>query len=327
MTQPSLSRFSRTIIKYLRGYSSDRSAVFVNQYETYLKATTIVRIFYLGVFFFTTNAFMLLWEEWSRLTTLPQPLWPVAWINNAPFLPAINLIGIGGVIFTLLATIFPTSRLNRAMSAITFFLIMAIIHSFGKINHSYHVWIVAGFLLIFLPSNNKTGSISHRHQYLTVIMGTQLLTLSFYTSSGIWKIYGFLVQAWGGQIHAFHPLALSQQIAYRLLQTNSPSIAGPFFIEHPYLGWPLYSGAVFLELFAIFVAFRPNLHRFWGISLLFFHLGIWLTMSITFHTHMLFILIFLVLSPFHPTYLTVKDVLYSLPILGDALTYFSKQRQ
>lgn len=325
MTQPSLNRYTRSILKYLRGYASafplSSSEIFTNQQDAYFKATTIVRFFYFGLFFFTTNAFMFLWEDWSQLTGLPQPLWPVAWLNNVPFLPAVNIIGISAIVVTLLAAVYPTNRYYRLLSAVTFFLIMAIIHSFGKINHGYHVWIVTGFMLIFLPNKVK-DSVSKRHQYLTVILGTQLLTLSFYTSSGIWKIKGFLTQAWAGEIHAFHPLAMSQQIADRLLQTESTSLAGPFFIEHPYLGWPLYSGAILLELFAIVVAFRPNLHRFWGISLLLFHLGTWLTMSIIFHTNMLFVLIFFVLSPFHPTNLTVKDVILSLPILGDSLAYF-----
>ena len=269
--------------------------------------------------------FLFTWDDWVQLSQLPQPIWALKWTLWFSWPTVFNLLGITSILATGGAAIWRDKRTLRILSFVTFFLLIGITNSFGKINHSFHVWVLGGFFLIFLP-NQPIKSITARQSYLTAVWGTQFLTLIFYSSSGLWKLIGVVQQVAAGEIHSFHPLALSQQVAHRLVQTNSDSLLGPFFIENTLLGWPLYSSSVLLELFSVVVAFRPNLHRFWGLSLMLFHFSIWLTMNIEFHTNMLFILIFFVLSPFHPENLTVKDVVYTLPILGDFLTYRVSKR-
>ena len=222
------------------------------------------------------------------------------------------------MLITLFTAIFPKNRFLRILAFIAFLQITALPNSFGKINHDMHLWASAGFFFIFLPKGDKI-SIAHKHQYLTAFLGTQVLILNFYTSSGVWKMAGAAIQLVQGEMHAFHPFALSQHIANRLLQTNFDSIIGGYLVDHPYIGWPLFAGAILLELFAVIAAFRPKLHFFWGLSILLMHLGIWLTLHVPFVPNILFMLVFFVNSPFHPEKLTGKDVILSLPILGDLL--------
>ena len=110
--------------------------------------------------------------------------------------------------------------------------------------------------------------------------------------------------------------ALARQIVDQLLRTNSTSLLGPFFIEHPFLGWPLNLGAVYLELFAFVSVFRFSLHRFWGVTLILFHLGTYLMMKVSFHINILLLGLFFVYSPFALPRNSWRVILYDLPLVG-----------
>lgn len=315
-----LKSYLRLCVRLLRGHQPHNENPFEAQKMALTKAVSMVHYFYSFLFLLTLYLVFFTWEDWILLSSLPQPLWPVMWMNKVPFASGLNSLCVAALISTLLAATNPKRRIFRILSFVTVFQVVAMQNSFGKINHDMYIWVTAGFFFIFLPSE-PDRSITKRHQYLTAFFGTQLLTLSFYTSSGVWKIAGVAIQFVKGEMHALHPFALSQHIANRLLQTNYESILGEYMIENPILGWPLFAGAIFLELFSIFVAFRPSLHRFWGMSLVMLHLGIWLTLFVPFATNIVFAMIFFVHSPFLPEKFVLKDFVYSLPILGDALAY------
>ena len=316
MTQRSLKHFEKNVYRKLRGYvAKTDSDLFLKQAQAFEKGKFVVQLFYVSLFFFAANTFLFTWDDWVQLPQLPQPIWALKWTIWFSWATVFNILGIGVIFATGSAAIWPNNRFLRILSFVTFFLLIGITNSFGKINHSFHVWVLGGLFLIFLPKL-PAKSVTSRQTYLTAIWGTQLLTLVFYTSSGMWKLIGITEQLFRGEIHSLHPLALSQQVAHRLVQTNSDSLLGPFFIENTLIGWPLYSGSVLLELFSVVVAFRPKLHRFWGICLIIFHFAIWLTMNIEFHTNMLFLMIFFVLSPFHPKALSFSDIFTSLPIIN-----------
>ncbi|MEM9773442.1 MAG: hypothetical protein AAF902_02600 [Chloroflexota bacterium] len=313
----------RTIIRLLRGYQNYDDQTFSMQKDAYDKAANIVRIYYILMCFWTINLYFVSWRDWYGLDGLPQPLWPIRWLDYVPFEAGLNALAVASMLATLLAALYYDRRAFRILGFLFVLQSFAIPNSFGKINHSMHLWVAAGFFLIFLP-DGKNSSITKRHQYLTAFFGTQFLVLSFYTSSGIWKTAGAVIQIFLGEIHAFHPFGLAQHVANRLVQTNYESIFGSYIIEYPYVGWPLFVGAILLELFSFVVAFRPNLHRFWAVNILLLHLGIWLTLHVTFAPNILFMLIFFIYSPFHPKELAIKDVLFSMPVIGDLLWWYSK---
>lgn len=312
--------YLRQSIRLLRGYQPENKNPYEYQKKVFAKAVSMVHYFYSFLFLLTLYLVFFTWEDWIQLSSLPQPLWPVIWMNRVPFAIGLNTLCVSALLSTLLAATNPKLRFFRILSFVTVFQVVALQNSFGKINHDMYIWVTAGFFFIFLPSEPHR-SITTRHQYLTAFFGTQLLVLTFYTSSGVWKMAGVVIQLVKGEMHGFHPFALSQHIANRLLQTNYESILGTYMIDHPFLGWPLFAGAIFLELFSVFVAFRPSLHRFWGISLVMLHLGIWLTLFVPFATNIVFAMIFFVHSPFLPERVSIKDFVFSLPILGDGLTY------
>lgn len=80
----------------------------------------------------------------------------------------------------------------------------------------------------------------------------------------------------------------------------------------------MFLGLVYVQLVAVCIAFRPRLHMVWGYALIGFHTGTWLLMEIAFPHHILFLLLFFVLSPFRPRRWTVRDAIGDLPVLGVA---------
>jgi hypothetical protein len=131
--------------------------------------------------------------------------------------------------------------------------------------------------------------------------------------SGWLKLVTVPVQLLRHEVCALAPEALARHVANLVLQNNSQPLLADWLVNHPLMSWPLYLGALYLEAFAVLVAFRPALHRVWGGGLILFHLGIGAGMNIWF-TPPLFLLALLFLnSPFHQPQTTWRQVLWQLP--------------
>jgi hypothetical protein len=88
-------------------------------------------------------------------------------------------------------------------------------------------------------------------------------------------------------------------------------------VQYPLLGWPLHIGVIYFELFSIVIAFRPGLHRLWGLLLIAFHIGTILILSFSFTVNILLLALLFVMSPFHPRNQTRQQLLLQLPLFGD----------
>jgi hypothetical protein len=78
---------------------------------------------------------------------------------------------------------------------------------------------------------------------------------------------------------------------------------------------------MYLETFSVIAAFRPRLHRLWGLGLIAFHFGTQLVMGFTFAPNIVLVGLLLVCSPFAPDRVKVKETVLDLPIL-----YFISRR-
>ena len=134
--------------------------------------------------------------------------------------------------------------------------------------------------------------------------------------SGLWKVYGAITQFLAGEMHALAFDAVALHIAYWLPRWQSPSLLGPFLIEHPWVGWPFFIAIIYLQFFAFWIAFRPNLHQLWGVGLVLFHVGVYVTMGIVFF-HPILLLIFLFFdSPFKKPQTSWQEIVSDLPLWG-----------
>lgn len=288
-----------------------------NQVQAFQTAFTLVAAYYACNTFFAARG-LRRGVHLAGITDI-QPLWPVEWVSQIDIRLAVWLIV--GLNFTgaLLALCWPTKRWCRVLAVVGFLQYLALENSFGKINHASHAWFWTGFFFAGLPDGCRRQlevSRRGRQRYLSWFWGAQFTILLFYTMSGIIKLAGVPVQLYHGEVCALAPEALPRHIARRLLVTNSESLLGAFMIKHVWLAWVLFIGMLYIEAAAVLAAFRPSLHRLWGLALIAFHVGVGLTMSIWFLPPIMLAALLLIQSPFAPRTAFVRKLLLSLPVVG-----------
>jgi hypothetical protein len=324
----SINQYRRSLLLFLGGSKPDLFS-FRRFTQTFEKAQMLVKAFYAVLCFFVFNNVVFQGLAWLKLTDL-QPLWPLFWVKWIDITTALYMVISLVCLLTLLCLIYYENRWIRVGTFIGFLQFTALLNSFGKINHNFHVWLVISFIFIFLPHkkwHSSQHSVTFKQKYLLVFATAQIFFMTFYSMSGIWKIYAAIDQIQIGQTyHTFHPYAMAQQVSHRLLQTNSESILGPLVVNYPWLGTLPYLAAVYLETTAVIAVFRPSLHKFLGISFMVFHFSTWLTMSIFFNTNFILLALLFVFSPFAPPNVTLKSVMYNLPLLGEFLRFINKKR-
>jgi hypothetical protein len=243
----------------------------------------------------------------------------VVWVPLVGIEPGVHFVKALLLVSAVAAALLPQHRSARLAAFLGLFLYHALINSFGKISHSWHAWFLCAFVLVFLPggpTSEIARSRRRRQHYLNAFASAQAFQLLFYSMSGIWKILGSAKQIALGEVHSLAPQALSMHIAHRLLRTDSESVLGPLFIENPMISWPSFLVTLYLQAFAIVAAFRPSLHRVWGLALIGFHTVVLLTMAVPFAAPVLLLGIFFLCSPFAPEPFDWRRCARDLPVLG-----------
>ena len=274
-----------------------------------------VRLYYAVTLYFAYVQMIAVWRIAERVTAI-DPLWPVWWVSDVRSAGVSILLLFMGA--ALLGVLLPQYRAVRTLVFLAMVQSIAYRYSFGAINHSLHFWLWVGFCFCFLPSGNRTqlrATLSTRHRYLLIFWATLALIMLFYSLSGFWKIATALQEITQGRPHAFSPTALANVAAAKMLQEGFDSVLGPFLVAHPWLGLPVNVWVIYIELVAFIVAFRPALHKLWGVMLIVFHVGTYLLLNIGFNLHMLVLTLFFVWSPFAPAF-DWRKTTFCLPIFG-----------
>lgn len=305
--------------RFFTGGPRRRPGVFTGATRRFAMAQTLIRAFYAFSLFFLVNAVL---PEIAKLAPHPpvSPLWPLAWLNLVDPTPGLRALAAVSAAALVAAALAPGWRVARIAGWLALLEFAALKSSYGKIGHSLHLSIWVAFILIALPRGWTHGeSRAVRQRTLLVVWTCQAAILLSYTMSGLGKLGGAIYQTIVGQPGAFTPGALGAHIAERLLQTHSHSAAGTWIVAHPLLTWPLMPGAIAVELFSFWAAFRPALQRPWAMALIVFHLGIYLAMTINFPQNCLLLALFFFASPFEPAGLRLADRLADLPLGRNAL--------
>lgn len=298
-------------------YHTPKSSLFELQSHAFCKAENLVRLFYALMLFILSQKLGLL-IKFSNISQI-DPLWPVYWVEYTSVPKSFFLIFSVLLLFNFICILNTNVRIYRAVFFIALLQFLAFHYSLGKINHDMHTWLFASFFLIFLPtlnSNKKSISITDKHNYLTIVWFCIFITLFFYSLAGFWKVYGSLIHILNNEPSILSLDVFARLISHRLLQTDSHTLLGPFFIKNYFLGWISHLSFIYIELFCFLIAFRPSLHRIWGILLVLFHLGVMLTMGISFDKTLIYDALFLICSPFAPSNIRFKTILYDLPVLS-----------
>jgi hypothetical protein len=294
----------------------DRGSAFRRVDPEFWRARYCVKFYYL-VSAYLAYSMMPQLHRLADESEVWEPQWPVMWLPELTIGSA-GWLSLACFLSSVLAFQFESYRPARALFAVLFLCAAAVPNSFGAINHGYHAWLWIGVVLVALPDIRGLAEPKRvqKMAYLATISMVQFLLLSFYSLSGLWKFIFGVIALIAGDEGNFSPRGLALQLAHRMSQTGTSPLLADFVIDIYWLSWPMFLGLIYVQLVAMFIAFRPRLHMVWGYALIGFHTGTWLLMEIAFPTHILFLLLFFVMSPFRPTQWTVRDILGDLPILG-----------
>jgi hypothetical protein len=303
------------------------SGALQRQTEAFATARVIVRCYYAGFLFLA----VLLLPDWSGMLERRNAilLWPVTWLQWMDWRAGIGTILVLYVIGALLAAIWPARRWARFAAFLGMFEYVAFINSFGKTGHSLYIWMLTSFLLVFLPTdwkNGRTPSRCVRQRFLLVFWGCQAFVLMVYSMSGLGKVGGAIYQLLAGQINFVGPGGLASLIAERLLRTHSQSFLGPWFIDHPALGYPLMLGVMYLQLFSFWVTFRPNAQKFWATGLILFHIGSFFILTVSFPQNVFLLALLFLHSPWETPECPWQRRLAEFPIIGWLVRFCPSKR-
>lgn len=299
------------------GRSGDALRAWAEQRTTFVAAQTLVRLFYAATLFLVTLN-LRSWTHWARYETL-DPLWPLAWSSLTGVPAAVHLVMTATLATLLAVAVAPHRRVLRVAAFVALLNYVALNYSFGRVGHGWFGCLNISFLFTLLPeitSRRGAGTLAVRQRYLLVVWAGLASLLLPYTLAGFWKVFYGAAQWWDGETHSFSPSAFAIHIAAKLARSGTTGLAGPFLVEHPMLAWLPYLGVVYLECVSIVVAFRPELHRVWGVALIAFHIASFLTLDILFSKNVLLLVLFCVASPFAPEAVSWPRVARSLPGVG-----------
>jgi hypothetical protein len=298
------------------GHISTMAESVACQRRAFGRATVVIRVYYaLGVYFAVQS--IARWPGYAGLETA-DPLWPAHWwFDRVGVRAGVNIIFSLYLVAAVLVMLLPERRWARATYAFALLQYMALLNSFDKVNHNLHSWLFVSIVLILLPRGPWNGQhrVADRQYFLTVVWTALLFVLFFYTLSGVWKIHDAVTGVIDGRINGLNFSGFSYIVANRLLVTNQGTVLGPFFVNNEIPGWALFVGTMYLEASSVIIAFRPRLHRLWGLGLIAFHVGTQLAMGFTFPENIVLVGLFLVFSPWTPDRIGVRDALLDLPLV------------
>lgn len=300
--------------------------IFYHEEAAFAHATLAVRFFYIVLALYAFRALSML--SWPRPSGHFDPIWPIFWADYVPFTTAHVLVYV--LLFTgaLTAAHFFRYRSARIAALLGTLMYVAFENSFNSTNPPFYSLLYVLFWFVFLPrigAGELDTPSSSRKKFLLVFWITQFMVFSTYTMSGIGKLYDAgrdILTARG--ITVFSPEALAYYIADWIPRFDQVSVLGPLIVRHPMLGWVPMLITLYLLLFSVWAAFKPNIHRLWAFGLLMFHVMVYLTMALAFTESVLVLLLLLYASPFQNAHMPLRKRLGDIPLFGRAVNALTR---
>ncbi len=249
---------------------------------------------------------------------------PLFWAAYVNFDIVVTAVFLGLMFSALVASLFPFSRTARTLAFLGILQYHAYSASFGGPNHQWDHWLWIALILIFLPTIRTEPSRDTRRMFSLVFWTAQAYLLLTYSMAGIGKVIYGVIQFAEGQSNAFFPDAGALFASTQLNLMGETVPLASLIINNPMLAWIPFLLMLEIQTFAIVAAFRPQLHRIWGVGLVLFHIGTFLTMRAVFVAPSALLLLFLVSSPFAPDRARVREIVLAVPILGTIIRMLAR---
>lgn len=271
-----------------------------------VRAKMLVQFFYLFVFFV---AFRVMeggilqspfnYMDFLALPDLFRPVWATKWIPVGLWEVVVRAFCFGFFASSMLTSLFwDRFAFLRVLTAVFLFVYVGLLMSFGRPSHEFHALMLVACMLALLPRKlkEKRGAIG----LMQVLFGIQTFLLAVYASSGVWKFIGLIGQVFRGEISALSPDGMARSATSNLLNHGAYNISFlyDFVVDHPSFLWSaMLIGGYSIELFSMYIIFRPKLFKLWGVGLVLLHVGNVLIVGPTFPWQTMMVLLFIVLGP------------------------------
>lgn len=272
----------------------------------------LARVYYLMSVLFILNGRF----DPLHASTPTDNLWPIDLMTKLTGTYVLeNLtttVALGASMVALLAVFFPRMLIWRLGIFLYFFYVDALLNSYGFPGYATRINVFVSFALLFLPSIGNAKNVSRRNVLacLAVFWLTQSLLLVTYVIAGFWKI-------WDSGMEIFAVDSLTRIFISRVLSdTLDIPLLLPIITPHVGLTHLIHLTIIYVEISALFVVFRPHLHRPYGVVLVLFHFGTDWILNVRFPTNILVVGLFLILSPTAPKRFSLMGFIQSLPVIG-----------
>lgn len=238
----------------------------------------ILRFFYAAQYFLFI---VYIFPQIGNLKSSAVLQWPLFWV---PYLPKAFscFILLSLFIAAPMVAILSSSKWPPLLSAISLLFMSAIMSSSGGVTHLFQFWLWAQIAIILSPHGQK-------------VRAAQGIVLLLYFLSGFWKLEGGLRQLINGEPSIFSNHGMLSHLASEIIRSNAKPILKDWWFNHEWIGSIFGFSTVILQLglLPLFLYYKNNLKikYFIGLSLLSFHLGTALFLSITYPTNVLLVLI------------------------------------
>ena len=285
--------------------------------ELYNEIMTIVKFSYL--FFLFALFVQLFADKYDANSYMIDPLWPMKPFSSIPAGYLVLFFQLNLFVSFLFLCFKTNHKFLKVYVFIIYFLYMAFNNSFGKINHGQYLALMILFCFMFIPTKSKKD---YQKKTIFTFATAQFFLLMAYSLTGAWKLLWGIIEFFTKEVSLFSPLSFRNVIITQY-QFVEPTIIGAWFLEHYYIGWVMYLAVVYIEICSVFIFFKPNLHKIWGVLLLSLHLGIHFVLQVNMFSAPLYIGLLLIMSPFYFK-TDVKTTLLSLPVVFETRRLFQK---
>ena len=254
-------------------------------------------------------------------TKLIDPVWSMVLFQGLD--PSILVFVFQSIAIIILFLIFfvPKSQVLRIFFFIFFFLILALDSSFGKISHGYHFSLLLAFFFALIPSEKVNN---YKIKSILMFASAQFCLLMAYSLTGFWKFSWGVIQLFKGEVSLFSPLSLRNTLIHQF-EVAEPTVIGLWVLEHYTFGYFIYLVAVCIELFALLIFFKANMHKVWGVLILSLHIGLELIVGVGSYAIFYTVCLLLVASPFSKQ-TSLKETLLSFPIVSQIQWLYYKMK-